>query len=177
MITLTPEKFWSRVQVGSESDCWPFLGARLARGYGVIFAGYGETRLTHRLAFYFANGHLPFPMCCHTCDNPPCCNPRHLYEGDCVSNVQDMVQRGRNSAGSRHGQRISEAIRVRGGRTGQGVGERNPRAVLTDEQVAEIRRLYAAGGISQNSLAKQFGVSQPQVSRLVLRTQRAIFEE
>lgn len=51
--------------------------------------------LTHVLAWIDANGRLPEGQICHTCDNPPCVNPDHLYDGSHAQNMQDMVDRGR----------------------------------------------------------------------------------
>lgn len=46
--------------------------------------------------------------------------------------------------------------------------QRTPSSVLTDEQVREVRRLYAAGGISQGKLARLFGVAQSTINSIVL---------
>jgi len=61
-------------------------------------------------------------MVCHRCDNPRCANPAHLYAGTALENSRDAVARKRVQAGSRH-----------------------YRAVLNEDQVAEIRALRADG--------------------------------
>lgn len=69
------------------------------------------------------DGRDPGPLLAlHTCDNPGCVNPAHLYPGTRANNNADMVARGRSNA-----------------------GERNPQAKLTEVLVGEIRRLKAAG--------------------------------
>lgn len=89
--------FSSYVARGKPNDCWPWLGARTPNGYGQ-FRLAGDT-VAHRIAFKLHNKVeiSPGAFICHHCDNPPCCNPRHLYEGDARTNARDMVTRGRNS--------------------------------------------------------------------------------
>lgn len=82
----------------------------------------------------------------HTCDNPRCVNVDHLFIGDHLANMQDKARKGRS-----HRPR----------------GERNGRARITRFVATEIRRLYAAGGISQQKLADRFGLAQPTVSQII----------
>lgn len=96
----TPESFWARVRGPRVDECWEWPGSRDDAGYGHV--GYqGVQWRTHRLAFFLSHGWLPDPeidgMVCHTCDNPPCCNPAHLYGGDRVTNTVDMYSRGRGN--------------------------------------------------------------------------------
>jgi hypothetical protein len=90
----------------------------------------------HRLAFKVVHGHWPEPMGLHTCDNPPCFNPRHIYEGTDRDNKNDQIARGR---------------------TTQGVAQRD--AKLTDELVAEARQEYAKGKIGFTLLGRKYGVT------------------
>src|SRR5690242_6357246 len=77
-------------------ECWEWNGARSARGYGkkkIMFRDY----TTHRLAYAWANGPIPAGMLVmHTCDNPPCCNPRHLRLGTHLDNQRDKAAKGRH---------------------------------------------------------------------------------
>ena len=94
------EKFWARVAVGDPSECWPWQGPRNKQGYGYLwFCGTGVP--ASRAAFIIANGDLPKTNrlrvnVCHTCDNPPCCNPAHLFCGSGKENVIDARQKGRH---------------------------------------------------------------------------------
>lgn len=93
--------FWSRVQIGGNDECWPWLGAKKAAGYGNITIESGVVRTTigsHRLAWEYANGRsVPTGMCiCHRCDNPPCCNPKHLFLGTQADNMADKIAKGRD---------------------------------------------------------------------------------
>ena len=79
-----------------DGACWPWLGPRNAKGYGTIKVGQ-SSRLAHRMAFLALVGPIPEGMCvCHRCDNPPCCNPKHLFAASQRDNVLDCVQKKRH---------------------------------------------------------------------------------
>lgn len=64
-------------------------------GYSRMTVG-GRQMLCHRLAWEFAHGPIPAGMVvCHACDNPPCCNPEHLFLGSIGDNNRDMWTKGR----------------------------------------------------------------------------------
>jgi hypothetical protein len=76
-------------------DCMVWRGARNGCGYGAKRIG-GKVRSTHRLAWEWANGTIPDGMCVlHRCDNPPCCNPSHLFLGTVADNNRDRKAKGR----------------------------------------------------------------------------------
>ncbi len=88
-----PERFWAKVDVRSEDECWPWLGCFSSTGYGSS----GKTDRSHRLAYMIANGPIPSGMVVrHSCDFKPCCNPNHLILGTHGDNSRDMVERGRH---------------------------------------------------------------------------------
>ena len=91
-------RFWNRVQVGDKNGCWLWMGSRLPSGYGRTTAVLGSRHsvhiYTHRLMLVLATGPLSRGGCVlHSCDNPPCCNPRHLRRGDQYDNVRDRNER------------------------------------------------------------------------------------
>lgn len=71
-------------------------------------------RRAHRVAFFLEHGRWPMPFCLHSCDNPPCCNPRHLHEGTQKQNVAECRARGRRVqlAGEQHGMAKLDRARV-----------------------------------------------------------------
>lgn len=146
--------FWSKISIGEPDECWPWMASRYPDGYGMVGIrnqGRSTTMRAHAFALTLAtaedaNGRFTL----HHCDNPPCCNPAHLYWGNQRQNIKDMDSRGRG-----------KRVRL--------VGSKNPRAKLTEESVAELRRLYAEGGWSQQALADKFGVSQQVVSTAIRR--------
>ena len=94
------QRFLERIQVGGQDECWPWRGKSSSHGYGALtvrLAGRKITLRAHRVAYSIASGAdiPPGFMVCHTCDNPPCCNPHHLFVGRSADNVADMVTKGR----------------------------------------------------------------------------------
>lgn len=83
---------------GGSSACWPFVGGCDRDGYG-RFRG----KAAHRVALAAALGRPLDGHALHHCDNPPCCNPAHLYEGTQVDNMRDRARRGRAACGVRNG--------------------------------------------------------------------------
>lgn len=140
--------FWSRVDQSNGPDsCWPWLRGCDDKGYGR--AQFGWTTLAHREAFRLSNGTPPKGLeVCHSCDNPPCCNPRHLWIGTHQENIQDAASKGR---------------------LGHATGERHGHSKLTWDKVRAIRTKAAAGS-SERTLAREFGVSQPNIHYIVTGT-------
>lgn len=104
------------------------------------------TILVHRLAFELAVGSTDGLCVCHRCDNPPCCNPAHLFLGTQKDNMRDASSKGRiRNASERHR------------------GERHPGAKLTQSQVDDIRAECASGALI-TVVAERFGVNRSTVS-------------
>ena len=132
-------------------------GAPTTLGYGVLNircvgkSGYA-TYLAHRIAYAIA---VTQPSLCvlHHCDNPPCCNPAHLYEGSDQDNAADMIQRGRAN---------------------KAIGSMVGLAKLREEDIPNIRQ-QRADGATTIAIAKRFGVTPGAISHILIgRTWRHI---
>lgn len=157
-------KFRDRIAYSAKpNSCWEWTGSRQNYGYGQMKIG-KRTVKTHRIAWKLAYGDIPEELfVLHHCDNPPCVRPGHLFLGTNLDNTLDRHSKGRDARGERHGSRTHPH------KFGARYGERNSNVRLTEEQVLDIRRLYAAGSYSQKHLAEMFGVTQPTISLIVNR--------
>jgi len=157
--------FAARVDVGGGPDvCWLWLGARLSSGYGQVPCGSrNNSARAHRIALEIKLGRpiLPGHQANHTCDNPPCCNPLHLYEGTPRQNTADMMARGRARIPVLRGAANAAT------RPGFRAGERNGRHRLSDSSVRAIRE-RVANGERPVDLALEYGVSDTAISYAAL---------
>jgi hypothetical protein len=136
--------FWS--QVTKSNSCWIWKG-KMSSGYG-YFSHPGGTAFAHRFSYQLHKGRIPKGFfCCHSCDNPACVNPNHLWAGSQSQNMKDMVRKGRGNflAHDPHNQKLNA------------------------EMVIQIRKLYSRGGVTQKQLGIQFGVSLPTINDVTTR--------
>lgn len=157
---MTPEsteRFWSKVdRSAGPNQCWPWTGARFELGYGA-FKDRGRQYHSNRIALeQWLGKPLGDALALHTCDNPPCCNPAHLYAGTVQDNARDRVIRGRQA----YGDRVPYLRRPR--------GSKHPDAVLTEQSVAEIRAALREG-VSLGVLAARYGVVKSTIAFIAKR--------
>jgi len=88
--------FWKLVDRKGDDDCWVWRGWVGKDGYGRFYFQ-GAKRISHRLGFYLIHGKWAKDTC-HSCDNPPCCNPNHLFDGTRQENMDDAARKGRMSS-------------------------------------------------------------------------------
>jgi hypothetical protein len=140
----TIARFWAKVHMSHQ--CWTWQGARNEKGYGRFRLG-SKLMLAHRFAYEVTYGAFQTDLLvCHSCDNPSCCNPAHLFLGTPAANSADMV--------AKHRQRAAR-------------GESNSHARLNTAQVLDIRQSYACGGVRYRDLSERFGVSVSQIKAIV----------
>lgn len=140
------DAFWSRVDMTDQDGCWEWQGARTDRGYGVYAPLPGVLLRTHRVAYALHNNGIDDELfVCHTCDNPSCCNPSHLFLGTPKDNNDDKMAKGRHKSAS---------------------GESNPQSKLT----AEKARLIYLDKRTNREIGQEFGVSSSLVSMIRKRT-------
>lgn len=145
------DRFWVKIAVGSEDECWIWLACRDHNGYGRFVVRYGRyVTKAHRVAWLLKHGAIPDGLLvCHSCDNPACCNPGHLFIGTVQDNSDDMVNKGRQAR--EHGL----------------PGENNPNALLTNEQAREIRLAYASGSVTTAQLADAYDICVGSIQRIL----------
>jgi hypothetical protein len=81
------------------TECWEWARGTDSFGYGKVRYK-GEAHTLHRLMYRLYKGEVPKGLCvCHSCDNPKCCNPQHLWLGTRAENNQDMWGKGRGRNG------------------------------------------------------------------------------
>ncbi len=148
------ELFWSKVAItADDNQCWIWQAGKVPNGYGK-FNVRKKTKAAHRLAWMFPNYVIPNHMeICHSCDNPACCNPKHLFIGTRQDNTDDMMRKGRQAPPEQHAHK----------------GEAHPRHKLTYAQVVQIREEHARGNVTAKVIAMRYGVSPSCIESIVRR--------
>lgn len=150
----TPKVLWSKVNIKSDDECWEWKGFKNYQGYGRTWIndkGYYAHRVIFNLAYpntidlNAPKSTLEYGFILHRCDNPSCCNPKHLFLGTHKDNMEDKVRKGRTPD-------FSE--------------DNGPRCKLTMEQAMEARNLRKTG-VSAKNLAEQFGISLSSMKTLL----------
>lgn len=142
-------EFWGKIAITDNPDeCWVWTLSTKDSGHGRVRIDWIEYK-PHRIAYFLHTGHDPKELrVCHHCDNPPCCNPKHLYAGTQKNNCEDRERRGRGN---------------------QPKGVNNAFAKLNDDKVRELRRKFANGEANKTQLAKEYGIACNTVKDIVRR--------
>jgi len=133
------KRFWAKVDRRGPEDCWEWRSpATSTFGYGRIKAG-DRLWSAHRVSYVLAHGQVPPGLwVLHSCDNPLCVNPSHLYAGTRSQNMKDAFLRGRVTI---------------------------PNTKLTASDVREIRAQLRAG-LTNRAIATRFGIDPSYVSKI-----------
>lgn len=151
---LTIDDLFLCCDVNPQTGCWEWKYGKHDFGYGRYRMG-KKMETTHRLSYMLTrpDEDISELEVCHECDNPPCCNPDHLFSGTHHQNMIDMEEKGRA---------------IKPGPKNAPKGEDHKLSVLTWEDVKEIRRLKRETDMTQSKMAEIFGVSFRQISRIIL---------
>lgn len=137
-------RFEKHVEIDYGDNCWTWSGKRNKKGYGGLWIN-KNPELVHRISWIIFRGPIPKGMCVlHSCDNPPCVRPNHLFLGTKTNNSEDMVSKGRQAS-----------------------GERNGRAKLSKEKASLIKNLYLTSEFTQRQLAERFEVCKATIGQVV----------
>lgn len=141
-------RFWEKVDIKSQDECWNWKGAYTQRGYGYgviprdqLPEGVKRSQFAaHRMAYLVTHGEIQDDkVICHKCDNRLCVNPSHLFAGSPADNVVDMLKKGRDRVGA-----------------------------LNQAQVEEIREIFkTTPEASKPEVAKRYGVTRNTVYKIL----------
>lgn len=123
---------YNELVIKNETGCWGWSGI-LSQGYG-CFCVKGKSFKAHRYSYEIHRGEVGDNFVCHSCDNPICSNPDHLFLGDCGDNIRDCYKK-----------------------------KRHPWVKLTLSDVIEIKKRLEKGEKSKN-IAALFGISCGAIS-------------
>jgi hypothetical protein len=131
--------FWKHVDKKSDDECWEWTACRHKKGYGMFGTDLKHCgNKAHRAAWILTHGPITDGLhVCHSCDNPPCCNPKHLFLGTNLDNVRDKVAKGRAKGHP---------------------GELNNNSKLTRQDIIEIRDLHAHRIFPNTVIASLYGI-------------------
>lgn len=143
----TITRFWQKIKRGDSFECWEWIAFRDKDGYGQF-----RTRKPRRMrkasiiAYEIEYGPTNGLLVCHLCDNPPCCNPGHLWLGTQKNNMEDTVKKNRIAKQNQNGQK-------------------NANSKLSESHVYEIRKLIA-NGQKNTKIAQLFNVHHATISSI-----------
>lgn len=156
-------RFCSKLSIGEIDQCWEWKAKKFKYGYGMFRLGgrSGKGYMAHRIShLIFKKPPIGNLRVLHRCDNPPCCNPNHLFLGTVGDNNADRHAKGRSKGpigmaniAVREPQRMSR-------------GEKHGRSKLTNRKVVEIRRRRDCGQTCQ-FIADAFSVSKKTILNII----------
>lgn len=159
--------------------CWEWMAGKEGQGYGCFWFRRKQDK-SHRVSWILHQGEIPKGLyVLHKCDNRRCVNPDHLFLGSLRDNIADRHTKGRSNyakgnrrgcithpesvlRGDNHPSRLKPWTRPRG--SAHGISK------LTEDQVIEMRNLFAASPTTYASLSRQFGVSPIMIKHIIKRT-------
>jgi HNH endonuclease len=138
------QRLWAGIDKTDSNQCWLWTRGKTKKGRGQLnITDEIGNKYVSRLVWEDIHGFVPDDMCvCHTCDNPLCCNPDHLFLGTVADNNADKETKGRGK---------------------HPFGAQAGRAILNEEQVVAIMACLLIGNETKASLARTYRVSESTI--------------
>ena len=142
----TIKRFLAKFTFGNKDQCWEWFAGKDTGGYGQLHVAKNKKILATRFSWMLFRGNPGALFVLHTCDNPSCVNPSHLWLGTQIDNMRDRTTKGRAANHK---------------------GERNGRAKISAAQAQEMKTLYASKGYTFTQLGRLYGLHPTTVSDIV----------
>lgn len=140
------DRFIEKVEK-TEQGCWTWTAATYRKGYGHfqrLIDGKWRMYKAHRYSYEVYKGKIPSGMLvCHSCDNPTCVNPNHLFLGTQKDNMIDMLSKNRKVRGC------------------------NPLHHALSQEIADNIRIDHKAGMKYKELELKYSTSKTQISRII----------
>jgi hypothetical protein len=157
------ERFFAKIEIPYDNmllGCWEWNGNKNHNTYGRFGINY-KLYGSHRISYLIFNKKFPDNFACHTCDNPGCVNPLHLWDGTAQENVTDMIEKGRD--------KYNIELPTIGFKKNKPNGIKNIKSKLTEEQVIDIRnRKNNERGYIQK-ISDEFNVNYTTINKILRR--------
>jgi len=138
------QRFWEKVDIRGEDECWNWKAYKNKAGYGRFQLNQKQGEYAHRVSYIIANGKIDDGLIVlHSCDRPSCVNPKHLRSGTQKENIIDCVSKKRHSGFMLY-------------------GKKSPKVKLNEKQVQTIRILKDC--FSSQSVSEMFGISRQSIN-------------
>lgn len=129
------------------NGCWVWSATCFQFGHGRVKIKSKDLK-AHRVSWEYHKGPIPDGMfVLHTCDNPPCINPEHLFLGTQLENMRDMHSKNRNVSS---------------------LGEKHGRSKLTEVEVKQIKNMLLEGRYSHREIGEGFGVTGAAITQIAI---------
>ncbi len=141
-------RFEKYKRIDEKTGCWIWTAA-CCNGYGHIsirLNGMKKAKKVHRMSYLiYKDNRIKNKEICHTCDNPPCFNPDHLFKGNAKINSDDKIAKGRDR---------------------KAFGENHGQSVLTTKQVIKIKKLLKGKKYWNYQIADHFNVARVTIYKI-----------